>query len=202
MSVRRSRAARVVHRSLAQPEIGEETAVRVDREQVADPFARIAIVAAGRLRQAPRRDLHFHGRQVERVSDFDHPLRVVGRESHRHRRHQRPRGVPGEALDAVGDGRSGVVWRRRQRGRCGRERQRTFQHTVHARILFLALPRPARCGAGSPHSTRREYNGAAALPLVQNSYSRRRSVLLSSLLKRGHAWLRRLCCTGASTRPV
>ena len=55
----------MVHRALAEREIGEEVALPVHLEQVPDTLAGIAVVAVHRLREALGRDLDLDGGDEE-----------------------------------------------------------------------------------------------------------------------------------------
>ena len=96
-------AARVVRAALAELEVGEQLAVGVELEQMADAFAGVAVVAVHRLRKARRGLGDLDRRHVEVLADADHPLRMLRVEIDLDRRDRLPDGAARQHPDAIGD---------------------------------------------------------------------------------------------------
>src|SRR2546422_3406385 len=104
-------------------------------------FARIAIEAVLQLRKALGRRLDFHRRDVERVADLHHSLRVLRVEADRYRRDLLPWHRAGELLDAIADDavrtRAGGNDRHERGAKCDRRGQHPLSECPHHGLHLL-----------------------------------------------------------------
>jgi hypothetical protein len=96
-------AARVIHRSFAERQVGDPRARRRHLEEMADALPRIAIVAADGFLEALGGDRHFHGGHEQRFANLHHSLRMVRGEPDRRGGHQTPGGLTGQAPHPVAE---------------------------------------------------------------------------------------------------
>ncbi|HXG89143.1 MAG TPA: hypothetical protein VNJ02_12470 [Vicinamibacterales bacterium] len=94
--------ARVIHRALAEPEIGQQLAGPVKLEQMADAVADRSVVTVNRRVVSRGARTYFDRGHEEGVADFHQPLRMMGRERDRNGAGARPLRLSRERHHALG----------------------------------------------------------------------------------------------------